>query len=101
MCERCQRCHKEYLANKNKPDYIFTFSGKYSNAGDFLTHNNMNFGEIPPIFIKFNICGKFDDKKNQCSHVYPYFKIWCIGIQGTCSCSPTKYEGIYKITFTS
>ena len=48
---RCKRCHKEYLANKNKSDYIFTFSGKYSNTNvcDFLTHNNMHFGEIPPI----------------------------------------------------
>ena len=47
---RCKRCHKEYLANKNKSDYIFTFSGKYSNTNvcDFLTHNNMHFGEIPP-----------------------------------------------------
>ena len=27
---RCERCHKEYLANKNKPDYIFTFSGHSS-----------------------------------------------------------------------
>ena len=100
---RCKRCHKEYLANKNKSDYIFTFSGKYSytNVCDFLTHNNMHSGEIPPFFIKFNICGKIDDQKNQCSHVYPYFKIWCIGIQGTCSCSPTRYEDIYKITFTS
>ena len=60
---RYERCHKEYLANKNKSDYIFTFSGKYSNTDvcDFLTHNNMNFGEIPPFFIKFNICEKFDD----------------------------------------
>ena len=47
---RCKRCHKEYLANKNKSDYIFTISGKYSNTNvcDFLTHNNMHFGEIPP-----------------------------------------------------
>ena len=22
---RCERCHKEYLANKNKPDYIFIY----------------------------------------------------------------------------
>ena len=46
---RCKRCHKEYLANKNKPGYIFTFSGKYSctDVSDFLTHNNMHFGEIP------------------------------------------------------
>ena len=27
---RCERCHKEYLANKNKPGYIFTFSGHSS-----------------------------------------------------------------------
>ena len=47
---RCKRCHKEYLANKNKSDYIFTFSGKYSNTNvcDFLTYNNKHFGEIPP-----------------------------------------------------
>ena len=47
---RCKRCHKVYLANKNKSDYIFTFSGKYSNTNvcDFLTQNNMHFGAIPP-----------------------------------------------------
>ena len=27
---RWERCHKECLANKNKPDYIFTFSGHSS-----------------------------------------------------------------------
>ena len=27
---RCEMCHKEYLANKYKPDYIFTFSGHSS-----------------------------------------------------------------------
>ena len=27
---RSERCHKEYLANKNKPDYIITFSGHSS-----------------------------------------------------------------------
>ena len=27
---RCERCHTEYLANKNKPDYIFTLSGHSS-----------------------------------------------------------------------
>ena len=27
---RYERCHKEYLANKNKPEYIFTFSGHSS-----------------------------------------------------------------------
>ena len=60
---RCKRCRKEYLANINKSDYIFTFSGKYSNTNvcDFLTHNNMHFVEIPLFFIKFNICGKFND----------------------------------------
>ena len=47
---RCERYHREYLAKRNKPDYMFTFSGKYSNTDvdDFLTHNNMHFGEIPP-----------------------------------------------------
>ena len=29
---------------------------------------------------------------------YPYFKIWCIGIQGTCSCSPTRYEDMKIFT---
>ena len=27
---RCERCHKEYLANKNNPGYIFPFSGHSS-----------------------------------------------------------------------